>query len=754
METSEHHVVSVAKTLTSLLAVPSNRSCADCRSTLVDASQVYASFSPNLEIPRTRYNHFRLNHQSCAPPGYTSSKIDTQDPPIDPSLIAASQVGEHGVFVCALCAAAHHLLGSAIATVRAVQDPAGWTIADVERLCQAGGNQQALAVLEAYLPKSWERKRPTSDSSVADRLVFVRSKYEALTFVFPPSGPLGARAWRSIVNKHPEWDGLWGADLLALSDMELRSMSSLPSVVEPTRVELPNRLVDYFCVVTASDYLDPTMVAKDLSKLDSPEDFLLAPRLSDCFPEQDTHKDAEFPQHVAMLVFPEGCHPRTTAMPPTLFTFTLTTGSGDRLYGAVLRLYDDGKDTECLREILEKSGYAGRLPSWLEETSESVIFLPKCLVVLSHYAFFDLWSKFLMQIYRIALVEAPLAIERFIANFVCEIPLPPPGKIQVKFGFTVNDMWLIERPPENQLPLANFSYKPLFTCLSVSNIMVVVACLMQETRVALVSRHYALLCPVAEALISFLFPFHWQGMYLPVMPYSMLEMLEAPVPYLVGLHSRYLREMPRERWPQGVVFVDLDSDCVHLGFDDDSPTPRITPCLPERLAMKLKAKLLEFGAAVYLMPASKKAGAITTGHGEPILNGTRDGYANILQSSEIQQQSNTSTTRKHLFGTTDRAYRGNELQTPIRGFLSEHGHLSGRDPISPSGHSTKERSNSIFRFRKHGKVSFDDGRNVEPDDENLFDLRGVRRLCRMDNLFLWTQILPFTHTFSRTASWV
>lgn len=44
---------------------------------------------------------------------------------------------------------------------------------------------------------------------------------------------------------------------------------------------------------------------------------------------------------------------------------------------------------------------------------------------------------------------------------------------------------------------------------------------------------------------------------------------QAPVPFLVGLHSRYLRETSTERRPQGVVFVDLDDDRVYLGIDED-----------------------------------------------------------------------------------------------------------------------------------------------------------------------------------------
>ena len=798
--------ISITKILTSLTAIPSNRTCADCHSTLVDASQVYASFSPQLEIPFSRYNHFQFNHQRFKPPGGVISKQQQQqhhdgtttaatataattasmilttpppmvtDPPVDPSLLATQSLGGgvgHGVFVCAPCAAAHKLLGPTIAVVRAVQDPVGWcpsgppqtstshtttttttTTQDVERLALAGGNARATTVYEAFLPVKWERKmRPTAESSIADRLTFCRAKYEALAFVLPRTGPLAPRAWRRIVQMHPEWNGLWGADLLSVSDLDIHSSSRLLLLrtsssddddetlatsfqQQQHRGELPNRLVDYFCVVTASEYMHPQMVSKDLSTvLETPEDLLLAPQVSDCFPAEDTYDDTEFPQHVSTFVFPEGCHPKATPMPPVLFTFVLTTGSGDRLYGACLRLYDDGKDIEVLRQIVKQSGYTGNLPQWLEgEASESsskhgttatsdVVFFPKCLVILSHYAFFDLWRKFLLQIYRIALVQAPLPVERFIANFVREVPLPPPGNVRIKFGFAVDDPWIIERPPENQLPLANFSYRPLFTCLSVSNVMVVFGCLLQETRVALVSRHYALLCPVAEGLLSLLFPFHWQGMYLPVLPYSMFEMLDAPVPYLVGLHSRYLTDIPQERRPEGVVFVDLDKDEVHLGFSDGSDRTmlRTTPSFPEKKAQKLKAKLDEFASSAYLLPTTGKAGTITTGNAVPLSYDRRDSYAHI-HPSEIPLNHGFGYTRKDVFGSVDRAYRDNELLTPINGFLSEHGQLSKRSSLVPTVKNKSSRS--LFKKKNSRSTSADAAGGVPPD-ESLLSLEEV-----------------------------
>jgi DENN domain-containing protein 5 len=44
----------------------------------------------------------------------------------------------------------------------------------------------------------------------------------------------------------------------------------------------------------------------------------------------------------------------------------------------------------------------------------------------------------------------------------------------------------------------------------------------------------------------------------------------APVPFLVGITSNYLREVPAEHRPLGIVFVDLDNDLIYLGLDEVS----------------------------------------------------------------------------------------------------------------------------------------------------------------------------------------
>lgn len=349
----------------------------------------------------------------------------------------------------------------------------------------------------------------------------------ALAFAMPPPGKLSEYAWLSILERNKTAKRFISPELKnihsltpshAPTTLNQKKFTADDSSVPLRSNELPNRLIDFFCVVDCSMQLHPNEIRKDLSKLTSPEELAFWPQVCDCYPELDAHiQDMEFPGHLPSFVLPEGCRPSLVHKTPSFFTFVLTTGLGDRLYGGSLQIYDQTKGIEEVREAMLSSGYKGKLPGFLEERDKNnheIVFFSKSLVLLSHYPFFDLFRNSLKQLNMLTLIEAPLPIERYISNLCREIPLPPQGRIRVEFSFTPGKIIAIDRPPSNELPMAKFSYRPLFSALSVSNIMIVMGCLMEECKVVLLSHHYSVLCPVAEALLSALFPFRWQGLYI------------------------------------------------------------------------------------------------------------------------------------------------------------------------------------------------------------------------------------------------
>lgn len=73
---------------------------------------------------------------------------------------------------------------------------------------------------------------------------------------------------------------------------------------------------------------------------------------------------------------------------------------------------------------------------------------------------------------------------------------------------------------------------------------------------------------VAEVITALLFPFEWQLVYIPVLPVGggMLEILDAPLPFFVGLPTASLKHVEKSVL-QEIVVVDLDDVASFTEYD-------------------------------------------------------------------------------------------------------------------------------------------------------------------------------------------
>lgn len=639
----------------------SNRSCADCQCLLIDFTKMHCSFY-NADMDETR---MPLNVAGATSgigsqtmDGYKRIALDFSKcheefkPPSEPMVRgrrkhthekfknALSSIA-HAVFICSMCSKAHIALGTSITTVKSITTDQ-WSHDEVQSIIKAEGNTRCNKILERYLSDGF---RPGGNSNKETRELFVRAKYEVLAGILP-RGPLAG----SVPLLHTE--GYNGGE--SRNNGIVQSLSNISNRSTDAEYELPDRLVDYFCIVSTNGQLE-----NESQSYSSPSDLCFKTEVSDCYPDQNKYGVRGFPRHLPKFVFPNGCRP-SKSQTPTLFTFTLTNESGTKMYGTAMHVYDANLDMDKIIKRSNRSGSNSGSPGGRvsNDQESDVFFLPKCLVVISHYAFFDVWRKFLLQIYHISIAPSPLPLERYIVNFMSEVPLPPMGLVAVNMTFANDEVVSISRPPINRLPLVNFSYKPLFTCLSVANVMVIVGSLLQESRVALFSKHASLLGSCCDGLSSLLFPMTWQGIYIPVLPISMtVDLLEAPIPFLVGSHRIYLDEFPIDKRPKGVIFVDLDYDLIHLGFDEDGDH-RLPPFLPEKEAMKLKGQLDSCAGSEYIAPDTHKKGAVTNGEGALIPNEKRPLYCRMSVARYVQ-------TRSEHLAKSNFAFTENKNLMPI-----------------------------------------------------------------------------------------
>lgn len=134
---------------------------------------------------------------------------------------------------------------------------------------------------------------------------------------------------------------------------------------------------------------------------------------------------------------------------------------------------------------------------------------------------------FVTELYRTTLIPSNIPLERYIQNFVQEIPLPPEGLVQVQYSMGEKTI-MIARSLANDLPLLDVPMEHIFHALDIDNILILFNALLCEKQVLLHSTHLSLLGTVAETLCALLFPFKWHHIYIPLLPQKCLEFLQAP----------------------------------------------------------------------------------------------------------------------------------------------------------------------------------------------------------------------------------
>lgn len=455
----------------------------------------------------------------------------------------------YGVWLCHICAHIHQkILLNPNSNIKSTTEQ--WDEMEIQHMVKLGSNIHINEHLERYIPLGWNKCTPTSTN--VERELWIRAKYDSRLFTFP-------------------------------------SISHQPSQEYIAR--LPLRLLDYFVIVSIGECID-----KNLTESFSLESIQFLPEIKLCYPGENYYTDATLPDQLGTFIYPSGISLSSDDKQPSFFTFVLTDVNAVKMYGGVLHIFELIESDE-INNLIQNS--KDNSSATLGVPTPRHCYRPKALVLLSHYPFYNLLRLLLLQLYRISLSSSPLPFDKYLAN-IFEIPLPPYGLTEILYHGLPGCPLLIYRPPRNQLPMIDYSFRPLFLSLSVENILLLFSYILNEHKVCFCSKHLSILTPVQEAFLSFIFPFVWQGAYIPIIPNSMKIILDAPVPFIVGIDSECLPGFGTASYqiPDGLVMVDLDNDQLYFGVDLDGK--KLEPCeLPSRELSKLRETLVRHGGCIY-----------------------------------------------------------------------------------------------------------------------------------------------------------
>ncbi|XP_017086117.1 DENN domain-containing protein Crag isoform X2 [Drosophila eugracilis] len=268
---------------------------------------------------------------------------------------------------------------------------------------------------------------------------------------------------------------------------------------------------------------------------------------------------------------------------PVFSTFVLTVNDGTyKVYGSALTFYEDYDESQLSAEQKELLG-------WNEEFgSQHSLHMIKAICLLSHHPFGDTFDKWLKYLHHMVLygVNIPIPVERYITQLLDEVPFPAPS-IHLQLSSESNDRILLTQPEDSPLPRSGAGFHMLLQNLGTDNCLHVLLLALTEQKILIHSLRPATLTAVAEAIVSLLFPFKWQCPYIPLCPLGLAEVLHAPLPYLIGVDSRFfdLYEPPTD-----VTCIDLDTNNISLCESQRHLSPKL---LPKRAARLLRQTLTE-----------------------------------------------------------------------------------------------------------------------------------------------------------------
>ncbi|XP_072284756.1 DENN domain-containing protein 4B [Pyxicephalus adspersus] len=230
--------------------------------------------------------------------------------------------------------------------------------------------------------------------------------------------------------------------------------------------------------------------------------------------------------------------------------------------------------------LVYEAGVISRFP----ETDSDLFPFPElvpmfCLPMGATIESWSLKAKYHLPVFS-TFVLTGASGDKVSQSFLC----PPIGRKSgggLNFALTCHlhpqmspyDNVLLCQPVSSPLPLSGASYVTLLQNLGPENAVTLLLSVLTEHKLLIHSQRPDVLTSVAEALVSIIFPLRWQCPYIPLCPLTLADVLCAPVPFIVGIHSSYF---DLHDPPQDVLCVDLDTNTLFQS-EEKKMLPR-KPC--------------------------------------------------------------------------------------------------------------------------------------------------------------------------------
>ena len=265
---------------------------------------------------------------------------------------------------------------------------------------------------------------------------------------------------------------------------------------------------------------------------------------------------ARYPAQLATLALPRGVDAygddeRADDEHPTRYPTILTDENGDRIYVACVS-FVAATPERSLRTMSGETAGATRARA--------------CVCLVSRMPCLDAWMEALEHVFEayfrkpwrghlpVLSVIAEMVVDRLMWRRDRAVLFPIGGALVTVPPRGAADHGAREAFADGK--------EPLMRCLPVRTVFKCVAAIACERRLLLRSKQVSLLVKCAEALRGLAHPLVWRHVYIPCLPISMVDYLDAPMPFIMGATHDVDVD---ERALEGVTVVDLDTGSMRDG---------------------------------------------------------------------------------------------------------------------------------------------------------------------------------------------
>ncbi|VDK42813.1 unnamed protein product [Anisakis simplex] len=261
---------------------------------------------------------------------------------------------------------------------------------------------------------------------------------------------------------------------------------------------------------------------------------------------------------------PQGWSLSTEVKPPTFFFNTLTDILGSRQYAYCLQLQEPCGSV--IEEDFDDLTLNGTL----------LLYKPKVIVILSRFPFFELFRNCLNRLH-LAILDSECSAETMAATLLSNVLLSVGAS-----AITINvaaERLNVRAPLSLKVPVTADKVALFVEQMgTIQNILTLLVAIMTDRKVLFRSSSLTRLADSCYAICALLYPFEYPHTFVPVLPEILMEYLESPTPYIMGLLNSIRSGLNVDL--ETTIIVELDIGAIHI------PNTVVLPALPEPYAQR------------------------------------------------------------------------------------------------------------------------------------------------------------------------